>query len=579
MTFLKQLLATLLVATFSIISNADSNKTLQNALYQHDSAYLAMHGLDPVNWLVWNANTLAKAKAENKIIMVSSGYFSCHWCHVMHNENYLDNRTANYLNQHFISVKIDRELTPEGYPFYAFTYQPKPDFFLSLEKIQIFWQREADKITATAIAAAIPPAPIKNNDSKLTAKEFTEQMLQQLYPQMDMLSGGLTRGQGGANKFPNAPILKTLLSLNTLSEEQQDWLTTTLDQMQTEHLIDHVHGGFYRYTIDPEWQIPHFEKMLYTQAQLAEIFFMAGKMFNRKDYKKTATETLNYVQKRLYQANSGLYLSSQSAVDKNQIEAADYVWTEAELKATLNPKEFAQVSKEWQLDQTAHYEIPAKGKNRQGWSPKPTEKYWASIKNKLENSTIKPANQIPTDTKSILGWNGLLLSAFAKGVTPDNTNRQEGQQLANSLIKHLSTKQPARAISNQNVKMGTANIQDYAYIIQGLKDWQTTLPEKQAKTLSQQISKLEQTAKEKSLNPQGWLYSEAPLLPGQTGSWAIADDPIPSPTAILENNPHNNLQKTEAQTALAKNPLSFASYATTLNNNQLIPIELEEYTP
>jgi len=579
MTFLKQLLATLLVATFSIISNADSNKTLQNALYQHDSAYLAMHGLDPVNWLVWNANTLAKAKAENKIIMVSSGYFSCHWCHVMHNENYLDNRTANYLNQHFISVKIDRELTPEGYPFYAFTYQPKPDFFLSLEKIQIFWQRAADKITATAIAAAIPPAPIKNNDSKLTAKEFTEQMLQQLYPQMDMLSGGLTRGQGGANKFPNAPILKTLLSLNTLSEEQQDWLTTTLDQMQTEHLIDHVHGGFYRYTIDPEWQIPHFEKMLYTQAQLAEIFFMAGKMFNRKDYKKTATETLNYVQKRLYQANSGLYLSSQSAVDKNQIEAADYVWTEAELKATLNPKEFAQVSKEWQLDQPTPYEIPAKGKNRQGWSPKPTEKYWASIKNKLENSTIKPANQIPTDTKSILGWNGLLLSAFAKGVTPDNTNRQEGQQLANSLIKHLSTKQPARAISNQNVKMGTANIQDYAYIIQGLKDWQTTLPEKQAKTLSQQISKLEQTAKEKSLNPQGWLYSEAPLLPGQTGSWAIADDPIPSPTAILENNPHNNLQKTEAQTALAKNPLSFASYATTLNNNQLIPIELEEYTP
>lgn len=552
-------------------STTNQPTSYQNELYQHASPYLAMHGQDPVNWLNWQASALTKAKHENKIIMISSGYFSCHWCHVMQKNNYHDTKTAEYLNQHFISVKIDRELTPdldrylidfaqkaaghagwpqhvfltpEGYPFYAFTYKPNPDFLLTLNKIQNFWKHSANKVIATAKASA---QPIKSQPVETINKtKFYQAFKQQLTLRMDTLSGGLK----GANKFPNASILKTALLLPNSDEEISEWLITSLNQMQSQHLFDHIYGGFYRYTIDPAWQTPHFEKMLYTQAQLAEIYYIASQKYQRQDYLNTANATLAYVEQQLYHPASGLYQSSQSAVDKNQIEAADYAWTQAQLKQQLNPQELKQVAEEW-LSQPTEYQIPDKKETESAWHPLPTQRYWQTIQHKLANSKFKPATAIPTDTKSILGWNGLLLSAFAKAVELKQRPANVAEKLAISLIDNLNKTAPPRAISANNQNMGSANIQDYAYIIQGIQNWATV---SQNIKLKKQADQFKQQAKTKFHTQQGWRYSDSPILPNQIGTNLIKDSAIPSPTAILD---------CQLIKLTLRNPLSYASYAQT----------------
>jgi len=570
LTLVVYLFLTVFTASSHAAVNNNNNK---NALYQHASPYLAMHGQDPVNWLDWKATALDKAKQSNKIIMISSGYFSCHWCHVMQTENYHDQETANFLNQHFISVKIDRELTPDldrylidfaqraaghagwpqhvfltpnGYPFFAFTYKPKPDFLASLKKIQSVWSNSRDRVIATAKSAILPiDKPINRS---LKKQAFIQAFIAQLLPQMDRLSGGLI----GSNKFPNASILKTALLLKHENNEISDWLMTSLDQMQSQHLFDHVHGGFYRYTVDPEWQIPHFEKMLYTQAMLAEIYLIAGEKYSRQDYTQTAKQTLNYVIKQLYHPASGLYLSSQSAVDKNQVEAANYVWTEQQLKQTLNNKLFEMVKESW-LTQSTEYEIPYQSQHEPAWHPLPTEKYWQKIKQALAESKLKPSTDIPTDSKSILGWNGLLLTAFSKAVELKQLDKRIAEDLAQNLIKNLDQVKPPRALSAINQNMGEANIQDYAYIIQGLESWAKISKKNKRNDHKPKVQYYRQQAKAKFKTSAGWRYANSPILPGQQGSHAMRDNAIPSPTAILD---------CALNQLLMSNPMSFASYGT-----------------
>lgn len=535
-----------------------------------------MHGEDPVDWLDWQPNTLEKATQENKIIMISSGYFSCHWCHVMQRENYHDVETAKFLNQHFISVKIDRELTPDldrylidfaqrasghagwpqhvfltpdGYPFFAFTYQPKPDFLNSLKRIIELWNTSEDRIRKASINAVPKPYQPKSEPFTLTASKFYNKLQQQISPQLDTLSGGLKR----ANKFPSAPLLQALLDAPDLSEENLDWLLLTLDQMQSEHLIDHVNHGFYRYTVDPEWQTPHFEKMLYTQALLAKIYFQAGQKYNRPDYIQTALNTLSYAQNHLFNSNIGLYQGSQSAIDKHNLEGGDYLWSKAQLQQKLTANEFKIVEKQWQLDRPAPYELNDSG----GWHPKPTSQNWASIQQKL----LTPPNQIPTDDKSILGWNGLMLSAYAQAQksAPSQQQTSKGRALAERLITILQAEEPPRALSGSGGKMGRANLQDYAFIIQGLRDWQQIKPSKKNQ---QAIEEFEETAKKKFLTPYGWQYSDSPALPGQTGEWVLEDDAIPSPTAILDCGNNNHLGR--IQGLLNDYPATVASYGTSL---------------
>lgn len=574
-------LLSFLLAFLTLLSSAATQAATQNInqLKNNPSPYLAMHAKDPVHWQTWQPSVLTQAQQMNKIIMISSGYFSCHWCHVMQKENYQNQQVAAYLNQHFISVKIDRELmpdldrylisfarkasghagwpqhvflTPQGYPFFALTYQPHKQFLNTLKRIQKLWTDNPNKILITAKQSLTSEPTIRQNSSeKLSFKQFNSLFHQALTDRQDMLSGGLKT----ENKFPEAPILIALLSQQTLSEDDKEWLELTLSQMQNQHLQDHINGGFFRYTTDPEWQTPHFEKMLYTQALLAKAYFIAVKRFQRKDFLQTATNTLSYVERHLYNLKTKLFISSESAIDKQGIEGGDYLWTQAELKKKLNKEEYRQIEQDWKIDQPAPF---TKAKHVAAWLPKPTARYWSNIKPKL----IRSITSIPKDTKSLLGWNGLMLSAYAEArqSQPDNKHyQQQGDELAERLISALRQDKPPRAFSQNNLAMGTANLQDYAFVIQGLKNWQKA---SNADKLSHSIQALSKYAQQHFLTDKGWLYASTPLLPGQVGNWAIKDNALPSPTAILDCS--DNLSKVTSQ--VQASPLDYASYLSCQNN-------------
>ena len=523
----------------------------QSPLQNHPSEYLAMHAKDPVEWHLWNTATLAKAKQQNKLILVSSGYFSCHWCHVTQAELYQNPEIAKRMNQLFINIKVDRELTPEidrqmidfakqtigsagwpqhviytpaGQPFAAFTFLPKEDFTNYLSNLEHLWQTQAPKIKQLA------DTPIPANSKTLPNTEIqnlAQDVLTSVEQQMDDFSGGIK----GSHKFPNSPLLLSLLQQENIPAGIEEWLKLTLEQMQSQHLFDHVYGGFYRYTVDPEWQTPHFEKMLYDNAQLLEVYLRAHQKWPESDFLRTAETTLKYLNEHLYNANLKLYLGSQSALDKFGQEGGDYLWTRQALQKTLTKEEFEIVETQWQLNQSATYEL--------GFHPKPTDKHWLSIQSKLQARSQK--QPIPTDSKAILAWNALLLSALnvaSELVQSENLPAGEFPNLAKStqLTKRLANRlteiflQPStpRAVAwqnNQTIALSKATLEEIAY---GLKALNTIPKTISMPTHQKAIAQLESKAL-KFVNKKGWRFN----TDSTDYQPHIADNELPSPTAIL----------------------------------------------
>jgi len=571
--------ATLLsIVTFHPAFAQTPHPSIQNDLLQNSSPYLAMHGHDPVNWKLWNKDVLKTAQQKNKLVFISSGYFSCHWCHVMQRENYQDPTTADYLNKHFVSVKIDRELNPEldktliefaqkatgqagwpqhviltpsGYPFVSFIYLPTDSFQKTLKRIVKLWNTKGNEVESLAKKAALADSKIitgKVNQQHISTNAFQQRLLEQVNQAKDDLSGGLK----STSKFPKAPLLNALLKIKELPEDIEDWLQLTLDQMQSEHLFDHVHGGFYRYTVDPNWQIPHFEKMAYTNALLAQSYLTAGQRWQRQDYLQTAKMTLDYLQTHLFNSQTQLYQSSQSAIDKNNDEGADYLWTKNQLKAKLSAKEFQLVEQAWSLDHSPPYEF--------GWHPSPIsfKESWQKIRAKLQT----PVADIPVDTKSILGWNGLVLSALSQAydVLGNKKYLQQANQLADRLSLLIQQNPAHRALSKTGEPMGEANLQDYAFIKQGLLDYQTLTKNKQYKTTLLFINK---TLTEQFYSATGWKYGATPILPQQKGEWLMVDGPIPSPTALVSCLKPKSIKQNQER--LLAQAMNYPSYLTTLN--------------
>ncbi|MDR9498908.1 MAG: DUF255 domain-containing protein [Hydrogenovibrio sp.] len=472
-----------------------------NALKDHPSAYLAMHGDDPVDWQLWSPAVLDRARKNDKLILLSSGYYACHWCHVMQADNYQSSDTAAYLNRHFVSVKIDRELdsaldqtmletsrklaghagwpqhlilTPEGDPFVAFVYQQPNVFRQTLERSVRAWQTQPQRIRELVQQARQPDAPEKDHQppSERTPDNFARHLSRELLKQADELSGGLS----GTQKFPRAPLLLTVLSIlqqhPDLPEHDalNEWLLLTLEQMQNQHLQDHIHGGFFRYSVDPDWQTPHFEKMLYTQAMLARLYFQASTEYDRTDFLQTAQRTLNYVQNVLFVDALGLAIGSQSALDASGREGGNYLWSLDALQTSLRPHlssdAWKQIHQAWSLNQSPPF--------ADGWLPKPTDaidEHWPLIRTQLGCSRT----QAPVDNKALLGWNGLLLSAYAAAIRhqPTVTTLQIGQKLAQTLWQQLQSDAMPAAIGVESPfpAIGQAELADLSFMLDGLQNW------------------------------------------------------------------------------------------------------------
>lgn len=559
----------LLVLIFPAISHAEAVNVLKN----NPSPYLAMHGNDPVHWQEWNSNVVARAKAENKLLFVSIGYFACHWCHVMQKESYQAEDVAKILNEKFISVKVDRELnpaldarliefvnrtrgysgwplnvfiTPEGYPLFGMVYLPHDDFNALIGKLSSYWDEDSAGLLADAKQAASELAPelIDLDRAGLTAAsgKAGEVLVEHAMQRADQFMGGF----GEQSKFPVVPRVDALLEqyANNHDEKLGKFLKRTLDSMQKYGLNDSLGGGFFRYTIDPHWRVPHFEKMLYDNALLANLYFRAADIFEDNKYRATALATTHFMRETLSTKSGGL-VASLSAVDNNNIEGGYYLWSRAEVKKLLTKKEWAVAEPAWSLFGTPTLEeqflpvaeesvdelVKEKTIQAAGIQKKDVSPLLETARSKLLRARSKRG--LPVDTKRLAAWNGLALSAFVKAasVTKKTKDKKAAQDLRDFLVNDLwDGKKIHRARDAQGVTIGRATIEDYAFVATGLFDWAVYTGKKEDFKLATVITN---QAWQRFFDAQGWKLSEENLLAYGISEHVISDGPMPSPAAAI----------------------------------------------
>jgi len=600
----------LLIITL-IITVSSSANTTENELKNHSSPYLAMHGNDPVNWMEWGKPALIKAKKENKLLFISIGYFACHWCHVMQRESYADNDIAQKLNKNYISVKVDRELnpvldkrliefvqvtngtagwplnvfiTPDGYPLVGATYMPREQFSSILDQLDKKWKTEqaslisqAKDMSKTLVSMLQKQESAINikNDAKNKAKTI-QQLANSFVTTAMQYADTMQGGFGQRRKFPQIPQLWALLKLNktnkntSTKKRADDFIKLTLKQMTEQGLHDELGGGFYRYTTDPDWETPHFEKMLYTNAMMPLLFFDAADHYNNKEYRQTALETLNFLQDSMLsriQGNNTAFITSLSAVDDKGEEGGFYLWTQDELRKVLNKDELSLANLYWNMQRAnefpagnlprQHLNINELAKKLKQAPPKVKEAI-TKLKNKLNTHRDK-TRKLPRDTKLLAGMNGLTLAAFARGIQYDKSLTPIGNKLAQFLINLWDGKNLKR--SSANNKQGT--LYDYAAVSWGLLKWAKASGNQQAKQVGLKIA---QTAWQRFYKDESWIENPDSLLPQGVKQSHISDSSLISTEALLleasylSNNQHL-INKANSVRSIVSRSLETDSYS------------------
>ena len=559
---------------------ADRNNQLAN----HASPYLAMHGQDPVQWQEWGQVAQQAAKQEDKLLFVSSGYFSCHWCHVMQRESFSDPEIAAILNKHFIPVKVDRELnpaldtklisfvertrgyagwplnvfiTPDGYPLFGLVYMPPQDFKAMLLKLTTEWQQRKTELKQLAVQATNELVkPQISNSASLPPKlgeEYTKYLLEHTFDLADELQGGF----GQQNKFPMVPQLQVLLLeyQRKRFDRLGNFLQTTLDHMASQGLNDQLGGGFYRYVVDPAWQIPHFEKMLYDNAQLASLYFQAAVVFNKPHYQTIAFQTLDFMLRELATSHGGL-AASLSAVDEKGVEGGYYLWHESELAKVLNQDELAIVKKVWGV--TGHPELEAGHHFRRAITTADAAKELNMSLPGLQSSfnaaqqklrQARSRRSLPKDNKMIAAWNGLALSALAQAMktSAGDKYRSAASRLRGYLVKELWDGQQLHRVMTKQGAIGQAGLEDYAYVSKGLLDWAEVSGWQQDRVLAH---KMITQAWQLFYGKQGWQRTETMWLRYGSGDTLLRDGVMPSPSAVLIDSSLRLSEELLAQQAL-----------------------------
>jgi len=409
-----------------------------NRLSKEKSPYLKQHAENPVDWYPWGDEAITKARLENKPIFLSVGYSTCHWCHVMEHESFVDLEVARALNQGFVAIKVDREerpdvdalymeavqvmtgqggwpmsvfLTPELKPFYGGTYYPKPHFLHLLEQIESHWKSDpariregSEKLTAH-LGGAVNQARKAALDTTVFARFFHRAL-----EEFDAQYGG----RRGAPKFPAASELRALLRVHrrTGNARALEYVTHTLDMMLGGGIYDHLGGGFHRYSTDERWLVPHFEKMLYDQAMMSSALVEAYQATGKPEYRLALEETLNYVLREMTHKEGGFF--SAEDADSEGEEGRFYVWSDAELEKALTSDEMKLLHADFVIERGGNFEhgahilVPRQGVSRRHRSTDLTG-LLAKLKH-IRDQRIKPLR----DEKIISAWNGLMASAFAK---------------------------------------------------------------------------------------------------------------------------------------------------------------------
>ncbi len=497
---MKYLLLTTLFSLLSCleISPIKSQNKFENKLKYEKSPYLKQHAHNPVWWYPWGDEAFERARSENKIIFLSIGYSTCHWCHVMEKESFENVEVANFLNKHFVAIKVDREerpdidkiymnslhlmgqrggwplsmfLTPGLKPFTGGTYFPKQGFMDLLGKIQDIWKKDPKKVKG--ISAKI--SEYLKVKPKHESQTISEDVLLDFYNISQKRFDAKFGGFGNAPKFPSTMRLRALMRIARRSNQKK--ITMQIEKMVNTSLIamfrggiyDHIGGGFSRYATDRAWLTPHFEKMLYDNALLAITYFEAFQLTQNKLFKLVGSDILNFVLREMQSPAGGFY-SSQDA-DSDGEEGKFYVWSEKELKSLLNGNEFSLLKNTYGVSTSGNFEH---GKNILNLIDSKREEQvfnssYQSLKHKLYNireNRIHPFK----DTKILTSWNGLMVSAMALGYQV--TKNSKYLSAAKKTIDFIKNKMVGpKGLLHRYIDGSSAisaNRNDYAYLIEGL---------------------------------------------------------------------------------------------------------------
>jgi uncharacterized protein len=503
---------------------------VSNRLASEASPYLLQHKDNPVDWYPWGNEAFARARQEDKPIFLSIGYSTCHWCHVMEHESFENPGLAELLNQHFVSIKVDREerpdvdrvymtfvqattgsggwpmsvwLTPSLQPFYGGTYFPptsrwgKPGFSEILEEIARVWREERDKVNQSAanIVERLRTFGTQRAGGEVPSPAVLERAMAEFAASFDERRGGF----GNAPKFPRPSELLFLMRehARTTKSEPRDMSLLTLRAMALGGMRDHIGGGFHRYSVDGDWRVPHFEKMLYDQAQLVLAYADAAQVTGDRFYSDVAIDTLDYVRRDLTDKEGGFYSAEDAdsippehagEPDAHKMEGAFYIWTDEEVRDVLGVdgdifcKRFGvqpggnapfDPQNEFTNKNLLYTARPLADvtQNASMSALEVVEVLEGARRALFERRSTRPRPHL--DDKVLTAWNGLMIAAFARvarTVEGAGDVLNDAIRAARFVRRHLWNPQTQTLL--RRYRQGDAAVdgyaEDYAYLIFGL---------------------------------------------------------------------------------------------------------------
>lgn len=474
-----------------------------NRLIHESSPYLNQHAHNPVDWFPWGDEAFEKSRLENKPIFLSIGYSTCHWCHVMEHESFDNEAIAAYLNEHFVSIKLDREqrpdlddiymtgvqlisgqggwpmssfITHEGKPFFAGTYFPPEGFTNLLAQINDIWHNRHEDVMKQAdqIADSIAKFTAAKSEAQHLDPDIAGKAAKELLDRLDEANGGF----GGAPKFPNESQLALMLDQFEREQlaETGEAVTLTLDKMYQGGIYDQIAGGFHRYTVDAIWLVPHFEKMLYNQAQLIRLYSRASLVTASKAYERVVRQTIGYVLRDMTSADGRFY--SATDADSEGVEGKFFVWQPAELAEVLNDQDFQLVLDIYGVSESGNFE----GSNilnlsdsleafagQHGIEIETLETRLAAIHQTLYEVREQRVHPL-RDEKLITAWNGMLITALVRaGVELSEPSYLAAAERALERIwEHHYTDQMLWRVALGDEVSIPGNLEDYAYLAEAV---------------------------------------------------------------------------------------------------------------
>jgi uncharacterized protein YyaL (SSP411 family) len=499
------------------MEDPESDAQNPNLLMNEVSPYLLQHALNPVNWHPWDEEAFSEAKEHDRMIFLSIGYATCHWCHVMEKESFEDPEVASVLNKNYVPIKVDREerpdldqlymaasqalsgsggwplnlvLTPDKKPFFAMTYIPRegrfgnPGIIEILTGIARMWQEDREKLLAAAdsVVRQVREGLEKGRTPQRSALEAG---FESLFLNFDQVNGGF----GLAPKFPLPHNLFFLLRYARIRKDERAvmMVETTLRSMAMGGIYDHIGYGFHRYSTDSQWLVPHFEKMLYDQALLSVALIETSQVTGNHFYGRTARECLEFVTREMTSPAGGFF-SAQDA-DTGEEEGGYYVWARKEVEALLPEKTFRVAANAWHLTTAGNF-IDAltgerTGKNiihltrkpddlarQEGMSPGELGTVLESARTVLSEARGRRERPL-TDDKVLVDWNGLMIAAFSRAARAFSDARYAGvaEKAADFILGRMRTADGGLLHRFRDGRAGIEGMAaDYAFFIYGLID-------------------------------------------------------------------------------------------------------------